>query len=48
MATKMSSTWTGIFSARENKKEERFKLMLDVLKEMMDWDRKRVEKKLKI
>ena len=28
-ATKMSSTWTGIFLARENKKEERYKFMLD-------------------
>jgi hypothetical protein len=47
-ATKMSSTWTGIFSARENKKEERYKLMLDAQKERMEWDRNRAEKKLQI
>ena len=47
-ATKMSSTWTGIFSIRENKKEERYKLMLDAQKERMEWDRKRAEKKLEI
>ena len=47
-ATKMSSTWTGIFSVRGNKKEERYKLMLDAQKERMEWDRKRAEKKLEI
>nr|XP_020194376.1 chromatin-remodeling ATPase INO80-like [Aegilops tauschii subsp. strangulata] len=47
-ATKMSSTWTGIFSVRENKKEERYKIMFDAQKERMEWDRKRVEKKLEI
>ena len=47
-ATKKSSTWTGIFSVRENKKEERYKLMSDAQKERMEWDRKRAEKKLKI
>jgi hypothetical protein len=47
-ATKMSSTWTGIFSVRKNKKEERYKLMLDAQKERMEWDRKRAEKKLEI
>lgn len=47
-ATKMSSTWTGIFSVRENKKEERYKLMLDAQKKRMDWDRERVSKKLQI
>jgi hypothetical protein len=48
VASKMSSTWTGIFSIKENKKEERYKLMLDAQKEMMEWDRKRTEKKLGI
>nr|XP_020180899.1 keratin, type I cytoskeletal 10-like [Aegilops tauschii subsp. strangulata] len=47
-ATKMSSTWMGIFSVRENKKEERYNFMLNARKEMMDWDRKRMEKKLEI
>ena len=47
-ATKMSSTWTGIFSTMENKKEGRYKQMLDAQKEKMDGDRKRVEKKLEI
>ena len=35
MATKMSFTWMGLFSVRENKKEEIYKLMLDAQKEMM-------------
>ena len=34
-ATKMSSTWTDIFSVRENK-EERYKLMLNAQKERME------------
>lgn len=38
----------GIFSARENKKEERYKLMLDAQKERMEWDRIRAEKRLEI
>ena len=46
--TKMPYIWMGIFSARENKKEERYKLMLDAQKERMEWYRKRAEKKLKI
>ena len=33
---------------RENKKEVRYKLMLDAQEERMDWDRKRAEKKLEI
>ena len=37
----------GHFSARGNK-EERYKLMLDVQKKRMKWDRKRAEKKLEI
>ncbi|KAE8808684.1 putative oxidoreductase [Hordeum vulgare] len=40
-ATKMSTTWMGIFSARESKKEERYKIMLG-------WDQKRVERRLEI
>ena len=35
-ATKMSSTWTGIFSARESKKEERYKLLMEAQKERME------------
>ena len=35
-ATKISSTWTCIFSVRESKKEERYKLMLDAQKERME------------
>lgn len=36
-ATKMSSTCTGIFSARDrNKKDERYGLMLDAQKERME------------
>lgn len=45
-ATKMSSTWTDIFSVRENKKEESYKLMLDAQKERMNWDQERASKKL--
>ncbi|KAE8803602.1 hypothetical protein D1007_20553 [Hordeum vulgare] len=47
-ATKMSSTWTGIFSARESKKEEMYKLMLDVQRKRMEWDRTRAERRLEI
>jgi hypothetical protein len=47
-ATKMSSTWTGIFSARESKKEERYKLLMETQKERMEWDKTRVENKLAI
>ena len=36
-ATKMSSTWMGIFSTKE-----RYKLFLDLKKERMDWDWERV------
>ena len=36
------------FSARESKKEERYKLMLDAQKERIEWYRKRGEKKLEI
>ncbi|KAE8771126.1 glutathione s-transferase t3-like [Hordeum vulgare] len=46
--TKMSSTLTGIFSARESKKEERYKLMLDVRRKMMEWDRTRAKRRLGI
>ncbi|KAE8814036.1 putative oxidoreductase [Hordeum vulgare] len=47
-ATKISSTWTGIFLTRKNKKEERYKLMLDAQKERMDWDQMRVGRRLEI
>ena len=30
--TKMFTTWTGIFSTRENKKEDMFKIILDAQK----------------
>ena len=33
---------------RENKKEERYKIMLDAQKEMMDWDWERANKNLQI
>ncbi|KAE8785382.1 putative oxidoreductase [Hordeum vulgare] len=46
--TKFSSTWTGIFSTRGDKKEERYKLMLDAQKERMDWDQMRGERRLEI
>ncbi|KAE8805460.1 putative oxidoreductase [Hordeum vulgare] len=48
VATKISSTWMGAFPAREDNKEERYKLILDAQKERMDWNRKRAQKKLKI
>ena len=38
----------GHFTIRENKKEERYKVMLDAQKERMEWDRKRAKKKLEI
>ncbi|KAE8819070.1 hypothetical protein D1007_03053 [Hordeum vulgare] len=47
-ATKISSTWTNIFSARESKKEERYKFMLDAQRERMEWDRTRTERRLEI
>ena len=34
--------------ARENKKEERYKLLMKAQKERMEWDRQMVEKKLAI
>lgn len=40
--------WMGIFSVRENNKEERYNFILNARKEMMDWDRKGMEKKLEI
>ncbi|KAE8786884.1 putative oxidoreductase [Hordeum vulgare] len=47
-STRMSSTWTGIFLTRENKKEKRYKLMLDAQKKRMDSDLMRVERRLEI
>ena len=44
----VSSTWTDIFSLRENKKEEMYKLMFNAQKERREWDRKMAEKKLEI
>ncbi|KAE8775598.1 hypothetical protein D1007_51863 [Hordeum vulgare] len=46
--TKISSTWMGFFLARESKKEERYKLMLDAQRERMEWDRTRAERRLEI
>ncbi|KAE8800570.1 hypothetical protein D1007_24071 [Hordeum vulgare] len=48
VATKMSSTWTCIFSTRENKKEERYKVMLDAQKDGMEWDQIRTGRMLEI
>ncbi|KAE8799262.1 hypothetical protein D1007_25390 [Hordeum vulgare] len=48
MATKMSTTWTGILSAREKKNKKRYNLMLDVQKERMEWDRTGAEKRLEM
>ncbi|KAE8770887.1 hypothetical protein D1007_57262 [Hordeum vulgare] len=38
----------GNFSARESKKEERYKLMLDAQRKRMEWDRTRAERQLEI
>ncbi|KAE8776500.1 hypothetical protein D1007_50798 [Hordeum vulgare] len=46
--TKTLSRWIDIFSARENKKEERYKLMLDAQRERIEWDRTRAERQLEI
>ncbi|KAE8818978.1 hypothetical protein D1007_03183 [Hordeum vulgare] len=48
MATKMPSTWAGLFLARESKKEERYKLMLDAQWERIEWDQTRAERRLEI
>ena len=38
----------GLFFAKEVKKEERYKLLIDVQRERMKFDRERVKEKLKM
>lgn len=45
VASKMSAMRTSIFFTKEEKKEERHKLMLDAQNKKIDWDQERVNNK---